>query len=75
MHLPLNEMPYWLRGNPSSFHEEHTELDEQGRVIRAYVQGWQLEYGDYEQGSQLPSQVVATQDDKRIRLIVLDWEG
>lgn len=74
MHLPLTDIPGWLRGQPSAFHTEHTELDANGRIMRAFVQGWHLEYKNYSDDNPLPKEVVAMQDDKTLRLIVLNWE-
>lgn len=73
MHLPLTELPDWLRGQPSTFHNEHTEFNDDGRISKAFVQGWEIDYIDYSPGTGLPIEIIAEQEDKRLRLIVVEW--
>ena len=56
--LPFEQLPYWIRGLPSS-EEASLEWDEQGRIARMNDAGWQLSYPEYQAVSTASGQRVS----------------
>ncbi|WP_186453812.1 lipoprotein insertase outer membrane protein LolB [Denitratisoma sp. DHT3] len=69
--LPLNELPRWLAARV-----EARSRDEQGRPRRAWVDGWQIDYLDYESDSEdaLPTLLEMRRDDIDLRLKIDQWQ-
>ena len=47
MHLPITDIPNWLKGQATSFHSELTEYDADGNLQKTFLSGWEIEYQDY----------------------------
>lgn len=73
MHLPITDIPEWLKGQASTFHSEHTEYDPEGNISRAFLQGWEIEYQDYSDDAKLPKSITASQSNSTLRLVALSW--
>jgi len=74
--LPLNLLPWWLRGLPSPVlaTTDMTLID--GRVETLNQAGWQLEYAGYEQvdGLALPRKMMFQRDDVQGKIIFKQWQ-
>ena len=71
--IPLTDVPSWLEGKPIAFHSEYAELDANGDIEAINVHGWQLTYQRFDDGSRRPKQIVAVQNNTRIKLVSLNW--
>jgi outer membrane lipoprotein LolB len=75
--LPVSGLRYWVLGVPDPKGARPLlELDEAGRLSRLTQNGWAVEYRRYEPraGVDLPSKLVLSRADLRVRLIVKDWQ-
>jgi outer membrane lipoprotein LolB len=75
--LPVSGLRYWVLGVPDpEGSRPRLELDEAGRLSRLTQDGWAVEYRRYEPGTRvdLPSKLVLSRADLRVRLIVKDWQ-
>lgn len=75
--LPLQALPYWLKGLPSpDFPIDELTLNAQGKNIERLAQnGWLISYTQYADAGplSLPAKVVAERDDMRLKLILQTW--
>lgn len=69
--LPLNELPRWLAAQV-----EARNRDEEGRPRQAIVDGWQIDYLDYESEARnaLPTLLEMRRDDIDLRLKIDQWQ-
>lgn len=72
MHLPLTDIPDWLQGKPSTYHQEHAQIDANGNLAQTFVHGWQINYDNYSDEN-LPGRIEATMNSTALTLVVLDW--
>ena len=77
--VPVQSLPYWLRGLPSPHLEvESLELDaKQGRLSTVVQDSWQVHYQQYEQfGSYtLPTRLHIEQGDTLVKILLRDWQA
>jgi outer membrane lipoprotein LolB len=75
--LPLESLPFWVRGVPSPSSPVTEEaLDEQGRLRRLVQDGWQVSYLDWAPAgvNGLPSKLELIGERLRMRLVVDEWK-
>lgn len=79
--VPLDRLPRWVRGLPSTHLAQlppsDFQLDSQGRLTALHEQGWQIEYDRYRSvsgSSALPHFIELENDDIRIRMVVDRWK-
>lgn len=75
--LPLEALPYWVRGLPWPGAEAASaEHDERGRVRELKQAGWQVSYLDWVRGgsARLPSKLNLQGERLRMRLVVDRWK-
>lgn len=74
--VPLEQMPYWVRGLPGPGKAENVEIDGAGRLQSLRQGQWTLEIPQYiesEGGEIMPRKVTLQRKDVRIRLIIDEW--
>ncbi|KZX50358.1 hypothetical protein A3709_11440 [Halioglobus sp. HI00S01] len=76
--LPLQSMPYWLRGIPDpNTTSDALEFDpDTGRPARLSQQGWEVTYSGFGTFAELtlPTRMEVSRDDTWARIIVRRWE-
>ena len=76
--LPLENLTWWIRGLPSPGSDYRLLFDEQGRLAIIRQDGWEIRYDrwqDFLAGyPTLPARITALKEDKRVRLVVSDWQ-
>ncbi|MEM1112006.1 MAG: lipoprotein insertase outer membrane protein LolB [Pseudomonadota bacterium] len=73
--LPLQQLPFWLRGLPAPGDQAATEI-EGGLLRRLQQDGWQVEYQDYGsfEGDQLPTRIAVANGQLSARLLLREWQ-
>ncbi|MFK7975031.1 MAG: lipoprotein insertase outer membrane protein LolB [Halioglobus sp.] len=75
--LPLQALPYWLKGLPSpDYAVTSMTLNTAGDSIESLAQdGWLISYSKYTdyEGLQLPARLVAEREDIRLKVILQTW--
>ncbi len=78
MDLPLNALPYWLKGIPApQLKVQSMELDHDTELLsRLQQQGWQVEYESYELFDELmlPTRVRIQRNQSKVLLVVRQWQ-
>ena len=76
--LPLQALPYWLKGAPSpQLPVESLELDSERDLLRALQQDdWQIDYLEYEDfhGLTLPTRLQIQRASTVVKIILRDWQ-
>lgn len=75
--VPLDRMPYWVRGIPGPGLVEDLKIDGAGRLQSVKQGTWTLEIPQYvqrEDGRVMPRRITLNRRDVRIRLIIDDWK-
>lgn len=76
--LPLQALPYWLKGAPSPDYDiDEITLSESGGTLKSLQQdGWLISYSKYvsADGLQLPAKLVAEHQDIRLKVILQKWQ-
>jgi outer membrane lipoprotein LolB len=69
--LPLAGMAHWIVGNADT-----TQRDDAARPQRAVVDGWSIEYLDWEEESAnaLPLLIEMRRDELEVRLKIIEWQ-
>jgi outer membrane lipoprotein LolB len=69
--LPLSGMAQWIVGNADT-----TQRDAAGRPQRAVVDGWNIDYLDWEAASAdaLPLLIEMRRDELEVRLKIIEWQ-
>lgn len=79
--VPVNELRYWIIGEPLS---QYYQLDKLGRVTQtSHPSGWQINYLNYQYKSYnseagkihlwLPTKINIIKDDIRIKIAIREW--
>lgn len=77
--LPVQSLPYWLKGLPSPYLEvESLELDPQHGLLSDLQQnGWQIhfqKYGDFGPHT-LPTRLRIERDDTLVKILLQNWQA
>jgi len=76
--LPLQALPYWLKGAPSPrLPVQSMELDSERDLLRALQQDdWQIDYLEYEDfhGLTLPTRLQIQRASTVVKIILRDWQ-
>lgn len=75
-YLPIQRLPYWIKGLPAPDIESNYQLDESNRLSLLEQSGWTIQYHNYQltNGLNLPGKVVLTQNTNKITLIIKSWQ-
>lgn len=75
--LPLQELPFWVRGLPSPGTPIEGQVFEQNLLQQLQQQGWTITYENYALFDHftLPTRVTIERNDTRARLIIRNWSG
>lgn len=73
--LPLQELPFWIRGLPSPRTPIEGQVFEQNLLQQLQQQGWTITYENYALFDHftLPTRVTIERNDTRARLIIRNW--
>lgn len=73
--LPLDYLPWWLRGLPSPGLEAGDEVIEDGRLQKLQQAGWTVEYPDYQaiDNYALPRTILFQRDQVRGKILLKQW--
>jgi outer membrane lipoprotein LolB len=69
--LPIEPLRYWVLALPHPDHDYHVEADAEGRTLKLWQDGWQVEYLEYQ--GVLPKKMVAVKDDVTLRFFSDQW--
>lgn len=76
--LPLENLTWWIRGLPSPGSDYRLLFDEQGSLAIIRQDGWEIRYDRWQDFlasyPTLPARITALKEDKRVRLVVSDWQ-
>ncbi len=76
--LPLENLTWWIRGLPSPGSDYRLLFDEQGSLAIIRQDGWEIRYDRWQDFlasyPALPARITALKEDKRVRLVVSDWQ-
>ena len=74
--LPVNAMPFWVRGLPDEEQSYQLETDELGFPSHLTQDGWTIDYRDWERVDDLwlPRRLVMEYDEVRITLVINQWQ-
>ena len=75
--LPLENLPWWIRGLPSPASDYRLLFDNQGSLAIIRQNGWEIRYDRWQtflsSYPALPARITALKDEKRVRLVVSEW--
>ncbi|MEZ0232078.1 MAG: lipoprotein insertase outer membrane protein LolB [Methylophilaceae bacterium] len=73
--LPMQGLPDWILGRPSSSKIEQSAWDEAGRLTKLRQDGWDIEYSQYvsTSGYQLPQKIALRSQNLNLKIIVERW--
>lgn len=76
--LPLGNLTRWIKGQPGTEGSYRLLFNDQGQLALIQQQGWEIRYDRWRQFVEnyplLPARLTAVKDEKRVRLVVSDWE-
>lgn len=72
--LPMNGLPFWVRGRAQPGSAGQTRLDDQSRLAELRQDGWTIEYLSYHADSGLPERLRVSRDKVDLRLMVEEWK-
>ena len=75
--IPVENLSWWVRGVEAPGPADQRILGDQGTLSLLSQSGWDIEFGRYRevQGLSLPLKLTARQGDKRVKLVIRDWEA
>ena len=73
--VPVQSLPYWLRGLPAPGKVDALSLGGSGAIHHLEQQGWRLDYSAYRplRGVNLPRKIKIENDDLRLKLVLDHW--
>jgi len=73
--LPLRGLRYWVLGLPAPGGESRLKLDESGRILALKQDGWELDYGEYQDagGLSLPKKFTISDSERGFKVFVDQW--
>ncbi|WP_412537181.1 lipoprotein insertase outer membrane protein LolB [Marinobacter sp. MIT932201] len=76
--LPLENLTWWIRGLPSPASDYRLLFDDQGTLAIIRQNGWEIRYDRWQaflsSYPALPARITALKEEKRVRLVVSDWQ-
>ena len=76
--LPLENLTWWIRGLPSPASDYRLLFDDQGTLAIIRQNGWEIRYDRWQtflsSYPTLPARITALKEEKRVRLVVSDWQ-
>ena len=76
--LPLENLTWWIRGLPSPASDYRLLFDNQGTLAMIRQNGWEIRYDRWQtflaSYPALPARITALKEQKRVRLVVSDWQ-
>lgn len=76
--LPLGNLTRWIKGQPGTEGRYRLLFDDQGQLALIRQQGWEIRYDRWNRFvdgyPRLPARLTAVKGEKRVRLVVSDWE-
>ena len=76
--LPLRNLAHWIKGLPGKRGNYRLLFDQQGQLALINQQGWEIRFDRWrnfiEGYPSLPARLTAIKGDKRVRLVVSDWQ-
>ena len=76
--LPLENLTWWIRGLPSPASDYRLLFDDQGTLAIIRQNGWEIRYDRWQtflsSYPTLPARITALKAEKRVRLVVSDWQ-
>lgn len=76
--LPLESLTWWIRGLPAPTGNSRLLFDARGELAIIRQDGWEIRYDRWHelQGNTpaLPARITALKDNKRVRVVVSDWQ-
>lgn len=77
--LPLANLSWWIRGLPAPEGDFELRFDDTGTLALIRQQGWEIRYDRWQDfvadKPRLPARITAVKDDKRVRVVVTDWQA
>ena len=76
--LPIDSLSWWIRGLPAPDGDFRLLFDDQNRLAIIRQDGWEIRYDRWQSFisdlPSLPARVTALKDDKRVRVVIADWQ-
>nr|WP_150912604.1 lipoprotein insertase outer membrane protein LolB [Marinobacter halotolerans] len=76
--LPLGNLTRWIKGLPGTNGDYRLLFNDQGQLALIRQQGWEIRYDSWnrflEEYPPLPARLTAVKGEKRVRLVVSDWQ-
>lgn len=76
--LPISSLTWWIRGLPGPDGDYRLFFDDKDRLAVIRQQGWEIRYDRWQSFIDgyppLPARVTAVKGDKRVRLVVTNWQ-
>ena len=76
--LPLETLTWWIRGLPAPASDYRLLFDDQGTLAIIRQNGWEIRYDRWQaflsSYPALPARITALKEEKRVRLVVSDWQ-
>lgn len=77
--LPINHLTWWIRGLPAPGDDFRLLFDQSEQLAMIRQAGWEIRYDRWQQFLSgyptLPARITALKGDKRVRLVVSEWNG
>lgn len=77
--LPLANLSWWVRGLPAPEGNFELLFDADGVLAMIRQQGWEIRYdrwrADATDDLRLPARITAVKDNKRVRVVITDWQS
>ncbi|MBE02364.1 lipoprotein insertase outer membrane protein LolB [Marinobacter lutaoensis] len=77
--LPLTSLTWWIRGLPAPEGDVQLLFDDRGQLTLLRQSGWEIRYDRWQAFvpglPPLPARITALKEDKRVRLVVADWQA
>jgi len=73
--FPIDELSYWIKGQPSGRSGEQINYNNKGQISSIALDQWQIHFSKYRlyQGYSLPKMIKATHPDISLKLVTKKW--
>lgn len=76
--LPIDSLTWWIKGLPDPASDFRLLFNEAGDLAVIRQQGWEIRYERWQsfihEQPSLPARITALKEDKRVRVVVTDWQ-